>query len=125
MPQRQESIDFLSTTNTQEKKSEKKQPVMDTRQSNQHTIPCPRCQGLMSPEWCVNLNYDAGEMEILTWRCLQCGELIDPVILENRKNPLPSPNRKQARHLPSSLGEAQKTKPKEVKRERLTNTRTQ
>ena len=79
----------------------------------------------MSPEWCVNLNYDAGEMEILTWRCLQCGELIDPVILENRKNPLPSPNRKQSRPLPSSLEGAHKTKPKELKRGQPTDTRTQ
>ena len=99
--------------------------MMETRQFTKHNIPCPRCQGLMSPEWCVNLNYDAGEMEILTWRCLQCGELIDPVILENRKNPLPSPNRKQARPLPSSLEGAHKTKPKELKRDRPTNIRTQ
>jgi len=78
----------------------------------------------MGPEWCVNLNYDAGEMEILTWRCLQCGELIDPVILENRKNPLPLPNRKQSLPLPSSLEVVQKTKPKGLKRERPSDTRT-
>ena len=66
----------------------------------------------MSPEWCVNLNYDAGEMEILTWRCLQCGELIDPVILQNRQNPLPVASKKQSRPLPSSMEGPQKTKTK-------------
>ena len=98
--------------------------MTDSKKTYNHNIPCPRCQGLMSPEWCVNLNYDAGEMEILTWRCLQCGELIDPVILANRKNPLPSPNRKQVRPLPSSLGGTHKTKPKELKGERLSDSRT-
>ena len=96
--------------------------MMNTRQVKKQNIPCPRCQGLMSPEWCVNLNYDAGEMEILTWRCLQCGELIDPVILENRKNPLPSPNRKQVRPLPASLEGVPKTRTKELKREGPSNT---
>lgn len=72
----------------------------------------------------MNINYDAGEMEILTWRCLQCGELIDPVILANRKNPLPPPNRKQVRPLPSSLEGGQKTNPKELKSERLSDNRT-
>ena len=40
---------------------------------------CPRCGGLMVAEWCQELsNYSAQ-------RCVQCGELIDPVILENRR----------------------------------------
>ena len=40
---------------------------------------CPRCGGLMVAEWCQDLsNYSAQ-------RCVQCGELIDPVILENRR----------------------------------------
>ncbi|MEI8015513.1 MAG: hypothetical protein WCH20_11845 [Nitrospira sp.] len=39
---------------------------------------CPRCSGLMVAEWCEDLsNYRAQ-------RCLQCGEVIDPVILCNR-----------------------------------------
>ena len=40
---------------------------------------CPRCGGLMVAEWSQELsNYSAQ-------RCVQCGELIDPVILENRR----------------------------------------
>ena len=39
---------------------------------------CPRCSGLMVAEWCEELsNYTAQ-------RCVQCGEVIDPVILRNR-----------------------------------------
>ena len=37
---------------------------------------CPRCGGLMVHEWGAD---QAGQ------RCVQCGELVDPVILENRR----------------------------------------
>ena len=40
---------------------------------------CPRCGGLMVAEWCQDLSNNSGQ------RCVQCGELIDPVILENRR----------------------------------------
>jgi len=39
---------------------------------------CPRCNGLMISEWSDDLSDYAGR------RCVQCGELIDPVILHNR-----------------------------------------
>ncbi|MGB0911251.1 MAG: hypothetical protein ACPGYT_12885 [Nitrospirales bacterium] len=57
----------------------------------------------MAPESCFNVNYDAGEMEILTWRCLQCGELIDPVILQNRENPPPIVGRKKPKPMHPSV----------------------
>jgi DNA-directed RNA polymerase subunit RPC12/RpoP len=40
---------------------------------------CSRCSGLMVAEWCQDLSDYTGQ------RCLQCGELIDPVILQNRR----------------------------------------
>ena len=40
---------------------------------------CPRCSGLMVAEWCQDLSDYSAQ------RCVQCGELIDPVILENRR----------------------------------------
>ena len=39
---------------------------------------CPRCGGLMVAEWCEDLS------DYRAQRCLQCGEVIDPVILRNR-----------------------------------------
>jgi hypothetical protein len=39
---------------------------------------CPRCRGLMVAEW-------SPELETMAWRCVQCGELIDAVILSNRR----------------------------------------
>jgi formate dehydrogenase maturation protein FdhE len=43
------------------------------------TDSCPRCGGLMVAEWCQDLSDYSGQ------RCVQCGELIDPVILQNRR----------------------------------------
>ena len=40
---------------------------------------CPRCGGLMVHEWGDDLTGHAGQ------RCVQCGELIDSVILHNRR----------------------------------------
>jgi len=39
---------------------------------------CPRCSGLMVAEWCEDLS------DYRAQRCLQCGEIVDPVILRNR-----------------------------------------
>ena len=80
---------------------------------SQQTISCSRCGGLMRPQWCFNVNYDAGEMEILTWRCLQCGEMIDPVILANRQNPAPPVTKQRSRQVPTAAHKSQKRKAKE------------
>jgi PHP family Zn ribbon phosphoesterase len=37
---------------------------------------CSRCRGLMVIEPCF---------DFLAWRCVQCGDMIDPVILQNRQ----------------------------------------
>jgi hypothetical protein len=39
---------------------------------------CPRCNGLMVAEWCEDLS------DYTAQRCVQCGEIIDLVILQNR-----------------------------------------
>ncbi len=39
---------------------------------------CPRCSGLMVAEWCEDLS------DYTAQRCVQCGEIVDPVILHNR-----------------------------------------
>jgi hypothetical protein len=40
---------------------------------------CPRCSGLMVAEWCEDLS------DYRAQRCVQCGEVVDPVILQNRR----------------------------------------
>jgi len=49
------------------------------------TAECPRCGGLMVSERCVDLLDDTGRFYFSAGRCIQCGELIDPVILSHRR----------------------------------------
>ncbi len=96
------------TTHT--RKTSSKNPPVQTPQETTSTVSrkasaetqedtCTRCGGFMVNHWCMNVNYDAGGMEILTKRCLQCGEVIDPVILENRLNPKREALKKKTRPL--------------------------
>lgn len=45
---------------------------------------CHRCGGLMVDESCMDLWNTTGELEFVARRCVQCGEIVDPVILRNR-----------------------------------------
>ena len=58
------------------------QSIEDTAQSRariHNTDRCPRCNGLMVAEWCEDLS------DYRAQRCVQCGEVVDPVILQNRR----------------------------------------
>ncbi|MBX3334192.1 MAG: hypothetical protein KF876_08710 [Nitrospira sp.] len=47
--------------------------------------PCSRCQGLMVIEQGFDSLTGSGPANISLRRCVQCGEVIDPVILQNRR----------------------------------------
>ena len=54
--------------------------VVDRSWARAHnTDRCPRCSGFMVAEWCEDLS------DYTVQRCAQCGEVIDPVILQNRR----------------------------------------
>ena len=66
-------------------------PVEDLKEANSagwmeliSTARCPRCGGLMVPEQCFDLRDDTGHLDFLARRCVQCGDLVDPLILRNR-----------------------------------------
>ena len=46
---------------------------------------CARCGGLMVNEFCMDLFNSTGELDFAARRCVQCGEVIDPVIERNRR----------------------------------------
>lgn len=46
---------------------------------------CSRCGGLMVGDFCIDLLNSTGELEFAASRCVQCGEVVDPVILQNRQ----------------------------------------
>lgn len=47
---------------------------------------CDRCGGFMVGEFCTDMLTSAGEPHFLVSRCVQCGDVIDPVILQNRRH---------------------------------------
>ena len=50
----------------------------------QHGSTCTRCGGLMVQDFCLDVLGNMGESEFAAKRCVQCGEVVDPVILHNR-----------------------------------------
>lgn len=45
---------------------------------------CPRCHGLMVIDTCLNMENVTSTVWVYEWRCLNCGEIIDPQTLANR-----------------------------------------
>ena len=45
---------------------------------------CGRCGGLMVSEFSLDLLNSTGQMDCLASRCVQCGDVVDTVILTNR-----------------------------------------
>jgi len=64
---------------------------------------CARCGGLMVTEQCFDLLSDSGHLDFMARRCVQCGELVDPVILENRRLRLLGGLEKNERGLKNSV----------------------
>lgn len=46
---------------------------------------CSRCGGLLVKHVCMDLQNSASELDITTKRCVQCGDVVDPVIMRNRR----------------------------------------
>lgn len=45
---------------------------------------CPRCKSLMVVDVFEDLLDETCAISFKAWRCIPCGEVIDPVILKNR-----------------------------------------
>jgi hypothetical protein len=53
-------------------------------------VTCARCGGLLLTQHYIDLLDDTGQIDITAWHCRVCGEVIDPVILKNRRSPPPN-----------------------------------
>jgi len=49
------------------------------------TAQCKRCQGLMVLDQSLGFLDTGDDISIWTWRCIACGNIVDPVILRNRR----------------------------------------
>jgi len=45
---------------------------------------CHRCQGLMVVDYYIDMEDDQGTHWLRAWRCMACGEVIDPGIVQRR-----------------------------------------
>jgi hypothetical protein len=57
---------------------------------------CPRCNGYMMQDDYLDIQDETGQCRFVAWRCLICGEVLDPVILKHRSSP-PEPMVDRAR----------------------------
>lgn len=53
------------------------QPILESRQ-------CPRCQGFLVGDLCYDIDDDQGQRWFSALRCVQCGDVLDPIIMRNR-----------------------------------------
>lgn len=58
---------------------------------------CMRCRGLMVLDHCFDVLGDAGEIDCRVLRCIQCGDVVDPVILRHRSSPPALKNKKHVK----------------------------
>lgn len=45
---------------------------------------CSRCRGLMVVDHFIDMQDDAGKLWLRAWRCVMCGEVVDPLIQRHR-----------------------------------------
>jgi len=45
---------------------------------------CPRCHGLMVVDHFIDLQDDRGHSWLSAWRCINCGNVVEPEILRHR-----------------------------------------
>lgn len=60
---------------------------------------CPRCNSVMVEERFQDFNDDTGKFHFFGYRCLSCGEILDPIIAENRNRGPLTPLKGRGRHL--------------------------
>jgi hypothetical protein len=53
---------------------------------------CTRCGGLMVADRYIDLLDDTGKLEFTADRCIQCGEVVDQTILQNRNRGRTAPS---------------------------------
>lgn len=58
---------------------------------------CQRCRGFMIRESFLDMRDDTGHLSFDGWKCLNCGELVDPVVLMHRIETPTNPYRGRTR----------------------------
>ena len=64
---------------------------------------CIRCGGWMVEERCIDIGESLGGYWFWGQRCIQCGDIVDEVILRNRRLPAPPPVLVEEESLPDVI----------------------
>ncbi len=56
----------------------------NSRQEGETTMKCQRCRGLMVVDHYIDMEDDSGHLWLRAWRCITCGEVLDPKIYRHR-----------------------------------------
>lgn len=111
-------IDYSSSTLTD---ASRRAPPQN-RGSRRRTSPppkaaCPRCGGLMVPSYAASLESDLTGRPMRLWRCVNCGECLDPCILANRwKGPAPKRPYERAGSGPRYARRSREKRPRDTNR---------
>ena len=74
------------------KPPEPSQQILINYSHDFHGHSCIRCKGMLAPESLLDLLDNTGQMHRWAYRCIQCGDILDPLILKHRTGDvLPSP----------------------------------
>ena len=73
----------MATTNALQGQPEQNEVRVDLPAFRQESE-CIRCGGLMVGDFCTDLLSGKGGLDCPTRRCVQCGDVVDPVIRWNR-----------------------------------------
>ncbi len=60
------------------------------RDASQNVATCTRCAGLLIREGLFDLFSETGDRHQWAWRCVQCGNIVDALILKHRTCANPS-----------------------------------
>ena len=73
---------------------------------------CRRCSGTLVQDWLIDILDETGQIQCDGWRCINCGNIEEPVILSNQLaslstttlvRPVPLRRRARLRHARSKL----------------------
>jgi uncharacterized Fe-S cluster-containing MiaB family protein len=49
---------------------------------------CPRCKGMMVVDHFIDMADDTGHLWLRAWRCILCGNVVDPAMERHRRSRL-------------------------------------
>lgn len=85
--------------------------TLEETRTKEENMKCTRCQGLMVEDHLLDIQESLGPMWIKSWRCVACGNIVDPLILKHRTAQASQAPRLVVVDAPAQQPEAEATPP--------------